>query len=56
MEKIDSLTYTIIGCAMKIQNILGNGFQPQRRRDAKKKQCLTVDSSLCALASLRLKG
>src|SRR6187551_3350118 len=26
MEK-DSLTYTIIGCAMKVHNTLGNGFQ-----------------------------
>ena len=26
MEK-DILTYTIIGCAMKIHNTLGNGFQ-----------------------------
>ena len=26
MEK-DKLTYTVIGCAMKVHNILGNGFQ-----------------------------
>ena len=26
MEK-DPLTYTIIGCAMKVHNTLGNGFQ-----------------------------
>lgn len=26
MEK-DKLTYTIIGCAMKVHNTLGNGFQ-----------------------------
>jgi GxxExxY protein len=26
MEK-DSLTYSVIGCAMKVHNTLGNGFQ-----------------------------
>ena len=26
MEK-DQLTFTIIGCAMKVHNTLGNGFQ-----------------------------
>ena len=28
MEKIeDDLTYKIIGCAMKVHGVLGNGFQ-----------------------------
>ena len=27
----DDLTYKVIGCAMKIHNTLGNGFQSDRR-------------------------
>ena len=37
MEK-DPLTYTIIGCAMKVHNTLGNGFQ-----EAIYQRCLQIE-------------
>jgi len=43
MEK-DSLTYTIIGCAMKIHNTLGNGFQ-----EVIYQRCLAIELSRAGL-------
>lgn len=43
MEK-DILTYTIIGCAMKIHNILGNGFQ-----EGIYQRCLAIELSRAGL-------
>ena len=31
MTKYDDITYKINGCAMKVHNLLGNGFQSDRR-------------------------
>ena len=31
VEDINALTHRVIGCAMTVHNILGNGFQPGRR-------------------------
>ena len=43
MEK-DILTYTIIGCAMKIHNTLGNGFQ-----EVIYQRCLAIELSRAGL-------
>jgi GxxExxY protein len=43
MEK-DELTYTIIGCAMKLHNTLGNGFQ-----EVIYQRCLAIELSNAGL-------
>jgi len=43
MEK-DELTYTIIGCAMKVHNTLGNGFQ-----EVIYQRCLAIELSNAGL-------
>lgn len=47
MEK-DPLTYTIIGCAMKIHNTLGNGFQ-----EVIYQRCLQIELERANLHSKR---
>lgn len=40
MEK-DELTYKIIGCAMKVHNTLGNGFQ-----EVIYQRCLAIETTM----------
>ena len=43
-QKIDDdLTYKIIGCAMKVHNTLGCGFQPGRRAEVIYQRCLALE-------------
>ena len=44
MEK-DELTYKVIGCAMKVHNILGNGFQ-----EVIYQRCLAIELSNAGLS------
>jgi GxxExxY protein len=50
MEKIidDELTYKIIGCAMKVHNILGNGFQ-----EVIYQRCLAIELHKAKIQFLR---
>jgi GxxExxY protein len=47
MEK-DSLTYAVIGCAMKVHNTLGNGFQ-----EVIYQRCLAIELGRAGLAFAR---
>ncbi len=44
----DELTYTVIGCAMKVHNTLGNGFQ-----EVIYQRCLAIEMEKAALDSRR---
>ena len=50
MEKLidDELTYKIIGCAMKVHNTLGNGFQ-----EVIYQRCLAIELDKASLEFLR---
>jgi len=43
MEK-DKLTFDIIGCAMKVHNTLGNGFQ-----EVIYQRCLAIEVAACRI-------
>jgi GxxExxY protein len=49
MEK-DELTYKIIGCAMKVHNTLGNGFQ-----EIIYQRCLSIELNKAGISHLREK-
>src|SRR5687768_1550931 len=44
----DDLTYKIIGCAMKVHNVLGNGFQ-----EVIYQRCLTIELEKQGIQFLR---
>jgi GxxExxY protein len=44
MEQFDEITYKIIGCAMKVHNKLGNGFQ-----EVIYQRCLAIELSIAGL-------
>jgi GxxExxY protein len=43
MNNYDDLTYKINGCAMKVHNTLGNGFQSDRRAEVIYQRCLAIE-------------
>lgn len=44
----DELTYKVIGCAMKVHNVLGNGFQ-----EVIYQRCLAIELEKASVAFLR---
>jgi GxxExxY protein len=44
----DELTYKVIGCAMKVHNVLGNGFQ-----EVIYQRCLAIELEKAKVAFLR---
>jgi GxxExxY protein len=50
MQQFDEITYKIIGCAMKVHNTLGNGFQ-----EVIYQRCLAIELGLAGLAYEREK-
>lgn len=48
MMKKDPLTYTVIGCAMKVHNTLGSGFQ-----EVIYQRCLAIEMEKAGLAFVR---
>ncbi len=48
LMQYDELTYKVIGCAMKVHNILGNGFQ-----EVIYQRCLAIELERAAVAFLR---
>ena len=50
MMKQDEITFTIIGCAMKVHNSLGNGFQ-----EVIYQRCLAIELSKAGLDAVREK-
>ena len=48
MIDLDAITYKINGCAMKVHNILGNGFQ-----EVIYQRCLSIELARAGLAHVR---
>ena len=50
---LDQITYKINGCAMKVHNTLGNGFQLGRHTEVIYQRCLAIELERAALGFVR---